>query len=805
MEFWRFVHPVEAGPELIGSHDPLLVVLSVTIACLAAYVALGSVQRMVDAGRGRVGTVWWALGAFSLGAGVWAMHFTGMMAFRLPMVVSYGLMPTLASAVPAVAGSAVAVWVLSRERRTPLLIQVAALCLAVGIGAMHFAGMEAMRMGGAMHYEPVLFAAAILVAYLMALAAMYANTLDATAPAISFVRRMGAPALMGFAVSGMHHTAMAAASFHTGDAGGGPAATVPTGLLGIAIALFALFLLSAMLLFMYLDAHLARSRETVRDRVSRLQVVLDTMPDGLITVDANGDVETMNRAAARMFGLVDSAAKGRPITEFLSTVPCGPGCGGEGAGVTHRARGQRADGSTFQADVKTAATGAGRSSLTTVVVRDVTDRRAAEEELLRLATVVDQSSEAIAITDADGHVTYVNPAFVQMSGYDFDEARGQVPDVLQAGMTTEEFHQRLWRSLRAGQVWRGSSVNRRKDGTRYATEASITPLRDETGSITSFIEVRRDVSEQQELSRQLARAQKLESIGQLASGIAHEINTPTQYVSDNIRFLKDAFTEIRRMLDAISAGIGTASSSATPPAILDDMSALAREIDLDYLMAEMPGALDQALDGVERIATIVSAMKVFSHQSTEKAPADLNALIRSTVTVTKHEWKYVAEVVLELDADLPLVPCRAAEVNQAILNLVVNAAHAISGRTTDGAAGMGRITIRTRRIDDIAEITIDDTGIGIPESIRGRIFDPFFTTKEVGAGTGQGLTIVHQIIVQTHGGSIAVDSDPEKGTRFTIQLPLHCAATDRISVGFGFDEAAEHAEHALAVNEASAA
>jgi signal transduction histidine kinase len=118
---------------------------------------------------------------------------------------------------------------------------------------------------------------------------------------------------------------------------------------------------------------------------------------------------------------------------------------------------------------------------------------------------------------------------------------------------------------------------------------------------------------------------------------------------------------------------------------------------------------------------------------------------------------------------------------------------------------MGRITIRTRRIDDIAEITIDDTGIGIPESIRGRIFDPFFTTKEVGAGTGQGLTIVHQIIVQTHGGSIAVDSDPEKGTRFTIQLPLHCAATDRISGGFGFDEAAEHAEHALAVNEASAA
>jgi PAS domain S-box-containing protein len=759
---------------------------------------------MVDAGRGRVGTAWWALGAFSLGSGVWAMHFTGMMAFRLPMVVSFGLMPTLASAVPAVAGSVVAVWVLSRERPTRLLIQVAALCLAVGIGAMHFAGMEAMRMGGAMHYEPVLFAVAILVAYLLALAAMYANTLDVTAPAIGLVRRLGAPALMGFAVSGMHYTAMAAASFHVGDAGAAAAATVPTGLLGIAIALFALFLLSAMLLFMYLDAHLARSRELVRDRVSRLQVVLDTMPDGLITVDANGDVETMNRAATRMFGLVDSVANGRPITEFLSTVPCGPGCGGEGSGVTYRARGQRPDGSTFPADVKTAATGAGRSSLTTVVVRDVTDRRAAEEELLRLATAVDQSSEAIAITDPEGRVTYVNPAFNQMTGYDFDEVRGRIPDVLLAEMTTRDFHEGLWRTLRAGQVWRGSTVNRRKDGSAYATEASITPLRDETGSITSFIEVRRDVSEQQELSRQLARAQKLESLGQLSSGIAHEINTPVQYVGDNIRFLKGAFTDIARLIDAIApaAGAGSMSNGASP--ICVDVGAIAREIDLHYLVAEVPGALDQALNGVERIATIVSAMRDFAHQSNDKAAADLNAMIRNTVTVAKHEWKYVAEVVFDLDPDLPPVPCRAAELNQAMLNLVVNAAHAISGNSASGNtvgcdAPLGRITIRTRVVGDMAEITIDDTGSGIPETIRGRIFDPFFTTKDVGKGTGQGLTIVHQIVVQSHGGRIAVDSGPVGGTLFTILLPLHCETIVDESRDAAAGAGAERDEAPLAV------
>jgi PAS domain S-box-containing protein len=385
-----------------------------------------------------------------------------------------------------------------------------------------------------------------------------------------------------------------------------------------------------------------------------------------------------------------------------------------------------------------------------------------------------------------------------MSGYDFDEARGQVPDVLQAEMTTREFHQRLWRSLRAGQVWRGSSISRRKDGTRYATEASITPLRDETGSIASFIEVRRDVSEQQELARQLARAQKLESIGQLSSGIAHEINTPVQYVGDNIRFLKGAFTDIARLIDVIAPVADAGSTSTAASQICGDVRALAREIDLDYLVSEVPGALDQALNGVERIATIVSAMRDFAHQSNDKAPADLNAMIRNTVTVAKHEWKYVAEVVFDLDPDLPLVPCRAAEVNQAMLNLVVNAAHAIGGNSAGGDAPLGRITIRTRVAGDMAEITIDDTGSGIPETIRSRIFDPFFTTKDVGNGTGQGLTIVHQIVVQSHGGRIAVDSGPVGGTLFTILLPLHCETIDHESRDAAAGAGAERDEASLA-------
>jgi signal transduction histidine kinase len=165
-------------------------------------------------------------------------------------------------------------------------------------------------------------------------------------------------------------------------------------------------------------------------------------------------------------------------------------------------------------------------------------------------------------------------------------------------------------------------------------------------------------------------------------------------------------------------------------------------------------------------------MKDFSHPSEEKTACDLNALIHSTVTVTKHEWKYVADVELDLDPALPAVPCIPAELNQALINLTVNAAHAIGGRAEEPVVERGRITYRTRVEEDEAEITIVDTGIGSPEHLTGRIFDPYFTTKEPGKGTGQGLTIVHQIIVESHGGGISVDSEPGSGTRFTIRLPL---------------------------------
>jgi len=208
-------------------------------------------------------------------------------------------------------------------------------------------------------------------------------------------------------------------------------------------------------------------------------------------------------------------------------------------------------------------------------------------------------------------------------------------------------------------------------------------------------------------------------------------------------------------------------------ALIERLTSLRDEIELPYLEQEIPKALDQSLDGVARITKIVRAMKEFSHPgSSEKTPMDINHAIKSTVTITKNEWKYVADVETDLDPDLPMVPCLAGDINQVFLNLLVNSAHAIEAAMGGKNNGKGKIRVATRKRNGWAEITITDTGTGIPESIRDRIFDPFFTTKEVGKGTGQGLSIAYNIVVEKHGGIIDFETTEGEGTTFIVRLPL---------------------------------
>jgi signal transduction histidine kinase len=281
-----------------------------------------------------------------------------------------------------------------------------------------------------------------------------------------------------------------------------------------------------------------------------------------------------------------------------------------------------------------------------------------------------------------------------------------------------------------------------------------------------------DVTEAKRMEGELRLSQKLEAVGQLAAGIAHEINTPTQFVGDTVSFLERSFTDLLTLQDvqdelAAAVRVGTIS-----PELIDRVQAAQEDADLDYLRDRVPAAFGRASEGIVRVGTIVAAMREFAHPTTiDKAPVDLNRAVRNTLVVAASEYKYVADVHTELP-ELPEVVCNLGELNQVILNLVVNAAHAIADHV--GETGeRGEIRITSRCDGDDVVVSVADTGGGIPAAIADRVFDPFFTTKDVGRGTGQGLAISRTLVVERHGGTLTFDTELGRGTTFHVRLPVN--------------------------------
>ncbi len=300
------------------------------------------------------------------------------------------------------------------------------------------------------------------------------------------------------------------------------------------------------------------------------------------------------------------------------------------------------------------------------------------------------------------------------------------------------------------------------------------PVLDQHGIVYAGVALYEDITEKMLLERDLQRAQKLEAVGQLAAGIAHELNSPIQYVGDNIRFLKDSLSGYDRLLETYEAcWQKLAEAGSIPEEMARQLTEGRDNADIDFLAEELPRTIEQSLEGVGRVEKIVRAMKDFSHPGDEeKAPANINAILQTTTTICRNEWKYVAELVTDLAADLPLVSCYASEISQVFLNIIVNGAHAIESSMEDGKKGLGKITIRSFQETNCVEIRIQDTGGGIPREIQDRVFEPFFTTKERGKGTGQGLAIAHRVVVERHQGSLTFASEKGLGTTFIIRLPL---------------------------------
>ncbi|MGD0836494.1 MAG: PAS domain S-box protein [Polyangia bacterium] len=422
--------------------------------------------------------------------------------------------------------------------------------------------------------------------------------------------------------------------------------------------------------------------------------------------------------------------------------------------------------------------------------RDVTKRRRSEEALRRSEQKYHTSFHAASVGQAlvalDGRFLEVNAALGAMLGYEARELVGLTFNQITLAEDAEKGTSARDRLLSHDvEVERLEKRYQHKNGSTVWADVSVATLWDAMGRPEGFVthvldisgrkrmeaELRERETERQRMEMELRHAQKLEAIGQLAAGIAHEINTPAQFVGDSIHFLSDGFENARRVLGAYRQAVGALAAIPGHEALAGQMREVEERADLAYLEENGAAAFARAEEGISRIAAIVRAMKEFAHpDQRDKEPADINRALQATLTIAKNEYKYVADVETVL-GDIPLVKCHLGDINQVFLNLLVNAAHAIFAVV--GKSGKrGKIIARTVREGGDVRIDVTDTGCGIPNEIKDRIFDPFFTTKEVGRGTGQGLAIARSIVATKHQGSLTFESEVGKGTTFTVRLPV---------------------------------
>lgn len=367
---------------------------------------------------------------------------------------------------------------------------------------------------------------------------------------------------------------------------------------------------------------------------------------------------------------------------------------------------------------------------------------------------------AIIVIGSDGLVEAVNDETLRMLGW----SEGEL-----IGGAQQKIFGESWVPAREAnpiQVLRTERELRTRNGHRVPALLSITVM--DTGHQHSVVCVAIDLSERKKLEAELLHAHKLESIGRLAAGVAHEINTPIQFISDSVRFARDAVNDLAALYQQYREVREAGASGGDLLEKLREVDVVDARVDAPFLFEQLPGALGRAMEGLQQVANIVRATKDFAYPTTrEKRPANINKALQSTLTIGKREYAEAADLIVEL-GELPLVPCHIGELNQVFLNLIINAAHAIQDRKR---GGRGRITVRTYLEWSNVLIVIGDDGDGIPEAIQQLVFDPFFTTKDVGRGSGQGLAIARSVVVERHGGSLEFDTKAGQGTQFFVRIP----------------------------------
>ncbi|MBI5831003.1 MAG: PAS domain S-box protein [Armatimonadetes bacterium] len=512
----------------------------------------------------------------------------------------------------------------------------------------------------------------------------------------------------------------------------------------------------------------------------RLSLISRAATDGIILIGGDSRINFWNAAAESMFGYTSSEVEGRPVHSLLvppaqreeadhaARLFAGNG-EGRAIGTTVILKALRKSGEEFPVELSLSSAYVHGEWWALGIVRDITQRLRFEQRLRdsenRLRWILNSMPVGIVISGADRRVRWANQAALDMvQAEDAEEIIG-LP--CNAALCQAEGEPCLLHGDHPEPARSETLLPRRTDPPLPVLRSlHRLNLDGESVYLESFV----DLTARRQLEAELGHARKLEAVGQLAAGIAHEINTPIQYVGDSVHFLREAFEGLSQVLSAYRESARATAGEAG----LAALAAAEEEADLEFMLDNAPASLDRCFDGIDRVATIVRAMKDFAHpDQREKSPADLNKAIGSTLTIARNEYKYVAEVECSL-GNLPLVSCHIGDLNQVFLNIIVNAAHAI-GEAVGDSGKLGTIRVTTRREGDMVRLAIADTGHGIPDEIAGRVFDPFFTTKAVGKGSGQGLAIARSIVVEKHGGTLTFTSEVGQGTEFVIKLPIEAS------------------------------
>jgi PAS domain S-box-containing protein len=771
---------------IVGSYDYGLVALSLFVAFVTSYAALDLAAR-VTANHGFHRAMWLLGGAVAMGSGIWCMHYTGMLAFRLPIPVYYHVPTVIVSLLAAIVASSIALYVVSRQLMTATNLAAGSVLMGAAIATMHYTGMAAMRLAAMHYYDRNLLILSIFVAVMVSYAGLliiYHSAGDQQ----GWKSKAAAAFSLGIAIPAAHYTGMAAVHFLAVP---GPPNLVHSvdistlahfGILGVTFLVLGFALITAVV-----DRRMSAQQLELDSEREILRALLDNIPDLMYVKDTESRFVLANPQVAKLMGvnaaedlIGKTAFEFLPAERFIRFYEMEQKVIHSGQAIfNHEEVFPDSQGHAMPVLTTTVPLhdSNGRVTGIAAVGRNISERKKNEEALKaaekKYRGMFDEALFGMFQLDRDGYLINLNPAMAHLSLYASpEEMLKEVKEPLWSLAVQSARHREFASAMKKfGHVRAFELEVYRKDRSRMWISATVRAMM-RAGALQGFEGMFEDITERRMLRDQLLQAQKLESVGQLAAGIAHEINTPTQYIGDNVRFLKKTFLNVTSLLNIYGVLWKETESDTVTVTVRQEISSALRKIDIKFLLAEIPKAIEDTLEGIKRVSTLVSAMKEFSHPgSKEKVPLDLNHAIQSTITVAQNEWKYVADVETRFDRTLPAVACLPGEFNQVILNLIVNAAHAIGDRAKDGSEKKGKITVETGRCPTGVEIRIGDTGTGIPLDVRAKVFDPFFTTKEIGKGTGQGLAIARSIIVDKHQGSIDFESAIGEGTTFIIRLP----------------------------------